>query len=327
MSRSSRIPIVLCIDVEPDEHKPHRSDGPSWSGFVASHAYLQSMRERLSIATGAPVRYNWFFRMDPQIERVYGSLSYGVEAHREIVEELAVQGDQFGLHCHSYRWDPARSIWIEDMADQRWIDHCLDVGFQAFRDSFAAPCEVFRYGYYWMSTATMNRLEALGARYDLSVEPGLTAVLRKPDTSADWVSLGRVPRHPYQPAREDFRRVSHGETRTITEIPLTSGALKLGFDFGRHLKRMKVNGFRYRLQSAPLSMWRTYPPGNEFGTMMAKALSRQRQPYLAFALRTSFAVRHTFANVTQAFEGILRHPACERFKFVTPVEALTILTP
>jgi hypothetical protein len=56
--------------------------------------------------------------------------------------------------------------------------------------------------------------------------------------------------------------------------------------------------------------------------MLDRALAAQRQPYLAFAIRTRPDIREA---IGPRMEALLAHPASSRFRFSSPAEALVDL--
>src|SRR4051794_1809001 len=99
MRESAARPVVLCIDVEPDE-RMFDPDGPPppWFGFERALDLLPRLRDRLTQLTGAPVPVNWFLRMDEQVERTWGSRQWPAERYGELLESLVREGDELGLH-------------------------------------------------------------------------------------------------------------------------------------------------------------------------------------------------------------------------------------
>ena len=138
----------------------------------------------------------------------------------------------------------------------------------------------------------------------------------------------RVPRTPYLPSSTDFRKPAQREHRQILMIPLTSSYLKLGFgfkDLARRIYRLYRNGFRYRLQNKPLSMWRRWGGVNCFSNMIDRAIQLQEKPYLAFAIHSNFTVTKDYESVDSCLQTLITHPARSRFVFCTPAEAIEIL--
>jgi hypothetical protein len=313
--------------VEPDPFLVRRDAPEPWFGYEAFHPYLATLRERFADATGSPVHYSWFFRMDPQIAVAYGSPTWPAEHYAKLVADSAERGDELATHVHGYRWVEERGAWLEDLASQAWMDECLEMAVDAHRRAFGRPCTTIRFGNFWLSTASVNRAEALGLRYDLTVEPGRPPFKweAKGDSTGDLPEVYRVPRRPYEPAHDDFRKSEPPGTRSIRIVPLTSGWLKLGLRVGARLRRWLRNGAEHRLQDTPLSMWKDWPAPNTFDRMLDRAIAAQERPYLAFAVRTNAGVHDSFERVDRCLRALLEHPERERFVFATPAEAMKLL--
>ncbi|MGQ0811406.1 MAG: hypothetical protein ACT4OO_09300, partial [Nitrospiraceae bacterium] len=164
-------------------------------------------------------------------------------------------------------------------------------------------------------------------RWDLTVEPGKSTFSLNRSLTGSMPNYSRAPRVPYLPHSEDFLKHGKLESRKICMIPLTSGSYRYGFGYFRtRARRILANGFRNRLQDIPLSMWAEWKEPNTFDRMLEFALTVQRRPYLAFAIRTNMGVdAATTGNVKTCFQALLSHPSRERFMFCTPGEALAIL--
>ncbi|HKQ99694.1 MAG TPA: hypothetical protein VJT09_03410, partial [Pyrinomonadaceae bacterium] len=157
------IPICIIIDAEPDERQTDPNDPKDWEGFEKTCEYFKKLRPQLEDATGSPVHFSWFLRMDPQVEQTYGAPDWAVTRYRELIEELTAAGDELGLHPHAWRWDEASGRWTEEMSSQEWINHCVSMGFEAFRKSLNRPCLSFRFGAHWTNEETVELAERLGA--------------------------------------------------------------------------------------------------------------------------------------------------------------------
>jgi hypothetical protein len=325
----SVIPIVLCIDVEPDPLHVNRANPEPWTGYERTFAYLSEMRGRFEDATGSSVHYTWCFRMDPQVSDSYGSPTWAVDRFPVFVEEMRRQEDASGVHSHAYRWAREEQRWIEDFGNQDWVEHCVESSLDAYATTFGRRCEIFRFGNFWINTATINLLERQQVRFDLTLEPGLPASFgasgEEGFTTGSHPDLTRVPRAPYQPSRGDFSRPAAPGSRDITLIPLTSGSLQLGIRLWSRAGRLWRNGWRHRLQGVPLSMWRRWDPPNTFDRMIDRAIAVQSTPYLAFAIRSSIGVGRSFQAVDSCLQAILTHPLRRRFVFSAPATALALL--
>lgn len=325
----SRIPVIICIDVEPDPFLVNRFDPEPWDGYEATHHYLAGMRPRFEEATGAPVHYTWCFRMDPQVAESYGSRTWAVDRYPDFIKEYVRSEDELGTHPHAYRWVEDRQAWLEDLGDQDWVDHCVRMSIDAHSDAFGKPCKTFRFGNFWMNTATINLCEDLGIRYEMTVEPGRPSYRRgtlgKGHSTGVRPDLCRVPREPYEPCEADFRRPAGHGSRSIRIIPITAGSLQLGRNIRARWRRLRANGFRYRLQNTPLSMWKTWQAPDTFDKMLDRAIAAQRKPYLAFIIRSSIGIGRSFQPVDDCLNLLLEHPERKRFVISTPAEAMDIL--
>lgn len=135
-----RLPVVICIDVEPDDLHPRRGSREPWHGFLAAHSFFSAARPRLEKAPGSPVRFSGFFRMDQQVVDVYGSASWAVDRHPEVVEDILRHGDGLGIHPHPYRWLPEAASWLFDFGDQDWVEEILTLSLDTFAAAFGRTC-------------------------------------------------------------------------------------------------------------------------------------------------------------------------------------------
>ena len=58
------IPLIFCVDVEPDPRLVNYDAPEPWIGYEITQRYLRELRPRIEAATGAPVHYSWFLRID-----------------------------------------------------------------------------------------------------------------------------------------------------------------------------------------------------------------------------------------------------------------------
>lgn len=216
-----KIPILICIDVEPDEREISSSSRKAWKGFEKTFNWFQQLRSHLQTVTQSSVTFSWFVRMDPQVAYTYGSPEWPIRYYRDLFEELELAGDEIGLHTHAWRRDEASHQWIADMADQQWVDHCVRTSFDAFEQSLHRPCRSFRFGDHWINEATLDLVESLGARFDLTIEPGLKDFYMPGNYTGSPPDYTSAPREPYHPSRVDFRRRT-ADARTLRAIPLST---------------------------------------------------------------------------------------------------------
>jgi hypothetical protein len=207
--RVGRIPVLLGIDVEPDEHvfPPHAPS--AWDGFGLLVAKLNVMRAQLEDLTGNPVAFGWALRMDPQIALGYGSPTYVVDRYGAVIDELIAAGDEIGIHPYAWRWEEREAEWISDHSNQAWLDDCLDMSVASYRAAFGKPPPHHRFGGGHMNAATMRRLGHHGIPVDLTLEPGVRPARDGPRVGGKLVGgtgdFREIPRGPYRPDPGNFR--------------------------------------------------------------------------------------------------------------------------
>ena len=318
-----KIPIVTCVDVEPDEREIDSTVAADWRGFEELSRFLGTFRRRLEAATAAPARFSWFLRMDPQIEHTYGLPSWVIKRYGDVVAEFESAGDEIGLHVHAWRWNRDGGRWVIDHGDQEWIAHCVRVALDAYHAALGRPCVSLRFGDHWMNNETMRLLEDLGIQFDLTIEPGVKAM---PGMVRGEMHTGSLPdytdalRRPYHPSRADFRRESRERRGSgLWTIPLSTGRRRLPFPGVE--RAVWALGFA---QSRPLNF--ALKPAR-FTEFMNGVLERDGEPYLAPVVRTDVGVEPALmARMEDNLQFILSHPLVERFQFVTPAEAIALLT-
>ena len=329
-SKLSKIPVILCIDVEPDPFLVNRFNPEPWVGYEGTQGYLATMRTRFEEATGSPVHYTWCFRMDPQVAESYGSQTWGVDRYPEFTKEIEQHGDELGTHTHAYRWLEDQQTWLDDLGNQDWINYCVEMSLDAHMKAFGQPCRTFRFGNFWMNNATLNLLEKRGIHYEMTVEPGLSPhypgiLFEKGCSIGARPDYRYVPRVPYEPSEADFLKPGRQGSRSLKIIPLTSGYLRYGMNIRARWRHLRENGVNLRRQYTPLSMWKNWQAPNTYETLLDRAISSQANPYLAFAIRSSIGTGRSFKFVDHCLNALLKHPKRKRFVFSTPAEALTIL--
>src|SRR5918996_931856 len=179
------IPVVLCIDAEPDPRHVSRTAAEPWDGYTRTVEYFQAWRGWAEDITHAGARYCWCFRTDPQIADAYGSAAYGFERYPRELAAIIERGDAIGTHVHPYRWLERTGQWLQDFGDPGWVEHCVQSSLIAMARATGRRGEIVRFGDRWHSTAAMNVLREAGVRIDLTIEPGLPA--------------GRAPLRPRRP--------------------------------------------------------------------------------------------------------------------------------
>jgi hypothetical protein len=287
--RATDIPIVLCIDVEPDERVFARDDARRWDGFERLLPRVRSLRERLSQLAQAPVAFTWLIRMDPQVAETWGSPSWAVETYGDVFDELQASGDELGLHTHLWRWDRERDGWVTDN-DADWGERCVTMALDAYEASFGRPCPAHRGGDQALSGEALACLQARGVKVDFTVEPGLSphgAAVPGEEALGMTPDYRGVPTRPYRSSPATFPAPDPASTADPLLVPLVTGpALEGGW--GSTL----VLGTRPSL----------------FSMRLLAELFRGPPPVLAFALRTDPNYIRSWSNIVGNLEHLARHP-------------------
>jgi hypothetical protein len=300
--RRAEIPVVLCIDVEPDPRVFDPRDPPSWLGFERFVARVPALRQRLATATGAPVAFTWFLRMDPQVAETWGSPTWVADAYADAFAELVESGDELGLHTHTWRWAREAGEWIADYVDSAWGEHCVMTGLDAFETTFGRACTAHRGGDRHLTGAMLACLEARGAKVDLTVEPGLPP-LRAPEGQAAASGMSTdfrgVPTEPYRSSPSRFPAPDPASTADLLLVPLLSAPRR----------------------RPPFRRWPLSPelPFNDFAQRLASQLVRKPPPVLPIAARSDGALGSRWDALSKSLDHLARH---RRMPFITASAAL-----
>jgi len=218
--------VLISIDVEPDGRLLERNGGTAWQGTEYLFSRIAEIRDRLARHSTGPVRFGWYWRPDPQIEQVHGDAGWPLHAFAGTIGSCREAGDGFGIHPHGWRWDGRRKIWFTDHGDPSWISRCVRQSFETFARHMGEPRLAFRFGDGWINEETLALAESLGARYDLTVEPGSNPGRPRAPVweikTGEEPDLTDVPALPYRPATGDFRRPDPESGRTITVYPVST---------------------------------------------------------------------------------------------------------
>lgn len=334
MASGAPIPIVLAIDVEPDDRLVDKRAAPSWTGFEKLHEHVSALRARIAARQGAKLRFSWFLRMDPQVAETYGDAAWAADRYAAQIAAMIEAQDVLGLHVHAFRWDEGHGNWLVDHGNSNWVEHCVRVSAEAFQRSLHRPCRAYRMGDRFLDDSLLALIESLGGRVDLTVEPGYgesrAVFLEQPHTGT-LPDLGGAPRRPYRPSRSDFRRPDESCHRTISILPLSTWRPPAPLAIAR---RLYVRALRLRkgpipdvLKTQRMMTCGTSLPGFIFRRMVEDVLARPA-PYLASIDRTHVGndpekLRRLDANLRH----LLAHPLASRFVFVGPEELLDLLEP
>ena len=327
---SAVVPIVLSIDAEPDGFFIDPRHPEPWRGLEQAQRVLKPLREQIAAHIGAPPRFTWMVRMDPQISVTYRSAAWPLERYRAIFSALRAAGDEIGLHVHTYRPVDGPGDWIVECADERWVEHCVRSSIAAFAEAQGSRPRVFSMGVHWMSNAIVQLLEEQGIEIDHSLLPGQRGrpmselVGHGGAASGELADCRHVPRRPYRPSKRDFRIEDPSRTEGLWMLPATAIPEGVPVHWQRRLRRFaaKLIG-RSRIDLSPLALRRgpaELRPGFE------RILSTCEQPHFVFEMRCNvFDAPDVWRRIQACLDYILSHPEAHRFRFVTPHEALELL--
>lgn len=322
-----RIPVILCIDVEPDPRRPDPTKTVPWRGFERLYPYLQELRPQMADATGEVARLNWFWRVDPQVETVYGSAEWALRRYEAEVAETVMAGDEHGVHPHAWRWDVALHGWVPDYGNPSWVEHCVVKSFMAFRSVFGKACESVRIGDRYFDDRVRGRLERLGCRFDLTVEPGekpIRALAVREGYTGSVPDYRSVEMGPYRPRVEYFRERDEDRSEGLWIIPLTSGVMsERGLRWRRYLRRQWSSMGPIPTGYGTLRLWE---PPELVQPAIEETLERLERPYLAFAIRSDVLLNPWWGgNCRKNLESLLRRARSRRLVFCTPRDLLPML--
>ncbi|WP_411819224.1 hypothetical protein ABFZ85_09705 [Hyphococcus formosus] len=221
----SIVPIHFGIDLEPDTPLPEIGNAPFESiGFAFRDMFAR--RQEIADCTRAAVQYGWYVRMDGHIEKLYGSRHAIADRYQSELEAAAAAGDEIGMHVHVME-KPEGGVWRANYADRARTEDEIEKSVEAYEAFFGRKPRSARMGDMWAQGYCAEKFEALGIRYDLSLESGLRAQgfgRLYPGTNSKGVrqSLLAMPVMPYQPSRSEFREPGGDDARDIWMIPLSS---------------------------------------------------------------------------------------------------------
>ena len=318
------IPILIAIDAEPDGVFIDPEQRVPWHGFERSAAVIERWREDLERATGRAVHVTWLLRMDPQIEKVYGSLQWSVENYAGRLERMARQGDEIGLHVHTYRWTSGNNEWVVDLSHQDWVEQCVELGYQAFTDALGRTPRSFSMGSSWLNQPTVRKLEDLGIRYDLSLLQGVGStsigkmVGRRKGTGT-MPDCSNLSGPPFRPSLEDFTIPDPARREGVWLIPVSTGT----FQFP--LWRRVLNRLRGRQDDPSRPKKLSLGLGASLlGPGFDHCLEASGRRHVLLTVRSSqFAVARS--RMESSIQFLASHPEVGRFVFSTAAEAVNLL--
>lgn len=217
------IPVVLCVDVEPDARVVDPTD-PSWRGTDVFLEKWPALRGILEVKSGAAsVPLTWFPRADPQIEKSNGSASYALQRYSRHWEVAQAVGDEIGLHMHGWRWQEETSQWSQDHGDPAWMEHCLRSAIAEYRVHFGKAPPVYRGGDHYLDDTVLRVLREEGIPLDMTLEllPTMQRLVEDEHGTGSLPDCSMAPAFAYRPSAGDFRVPVWGRREGLGILPLT----------------------------------------------------------------------------------------------------------
>ena len=308
--------IVFAIDVEPDARKPVKDD--PWTGLEVTMRELSKLRLQIETLSQSPVRFNFFFRFDPQIEQVGGRRDWLLQACPKFIPWVQEHGDFTGIHPHLWRWSEPRKDWFSDFADPAWRAHCLGMSMEGYRSIFGVRPIASRVGDGWLSDEFVSLLRKEGIRYDLTMEPGVPShpVFKDPYASGWIPDYRRAPRIPYHPSETDFlapqpQRAGEAES-PLWVVPITTTTPPAW---------MRIPQFPFFQKASVTLNLVVYP--RRVWTHLSVEIDRVCAEPLVFVLRAGDLGNPVFLrNFSFTAERLAAHPGLKRCRFMPVHEAV-----
>jgi hypothetical protein len=325
MAGTEKIPILIVSDCEPDPRETKLGDGAPWIGFERYFEFLSGKRAAIAQRTGAPAHFCWCWRMDPQIALTHGTADWALRTYASEIAETKRRGDDIAAHVHVYRWDAALARWIADFGNDAWVESCVRGALADYERSLGEPCRIFSFGDGWHNQASVHLIERLGVRIDLTLEPGCDD--SSPSASVE-LSTGvhpdrrAMPTQPYRPSASDFLKADREGRTQLWFLPMSTGPEHTAWARQRP-------GFLARLTGAkpPAVKINLGHEPERFMPMFEAAVSTGARPYAAIAVRTDVGSNEGLLRYVETnLQSILNHRLADGFVFMTPTEALALLT-
>jgi hypothetical protein len=217
--------ICIACDTDPDRIAFNRDATPDklhWRGLLEGIPRGKEHLAKIIDSSGKSPIVTWCLRVDHQIREYTGAFDFVLREFGDSVKSLESVGDEIGWHPHFWRRQDSDSPWYQEFADVDWQVEMLKSAHGAFSAIHPTGTNSVRMGWIYHNNRTMQELDKLGVRVELSASPGLCLLPRnqlvKGQNYYDW-SIS--PDMPYHPSRADYRRPAKGgeESLRIWEIP------------------------------------------------------------------------------------------------------------
>lgn len=311
------IAIILQVDCEPDSLRPHPGRAAAWEGLRSLFHILEEWRQSAQPDRPKP-KVNWLWRVDPQVEACHGQADWAFTEFAREIESCAKFGDSHGLHPHAWRWSEELGNWLADHGNWPYIEKLTRQAVALYARNFGKTCESLRFGSEWFSAQLWDLESELGIQYDL------TLVVDQPSLAMTPIN---IPSTGFIPDRRGFSNLPfrHGSLWIMPNATGIHRRLNKRFEglevkLRRWLGRTGDNGKGLPNYTASLAHLPRSFPG-----ILDNALQKSDCRYLALCLRSDCGHGELKDRLIANLKFLSEHPLAERFRFVTPGEALELL--
>jgi hypothetical protein len=209
----------LVVAFTSDTEDNHPSYVPGWRSLGSDYDVKESVlrwdwrkyfSDLSNLFRKREVPVTWLVRIDkgPMQDRM-------INLFAEELSKLRSQGDEIGIHIHTFVWDEKLSKWVQT-TDPRRETEIVYHSVGLFRNKLGFGPSSARMGWFTMSNEIMRTLETCGLQVDASALPGASSSgkFNGRDNIFDWT---RAPSIPYYPHQDDYQ--SRGNMK-ILEIPI-----------------------------------------------------------------------------------------------------------
>ena len=202
-----RLLFLISVDSDPDrpEYGGARYDIPNqltWRDLTKFTTSFSTLRKELLADNVDGLKITWFLRCDDQLRIVHGDAAWSLKKFEPAWKRLIEEGDEMAWHPHAWRWSKQAGCWYNELTDMEYIVKMYEDGFNLFRETMGFAPAATRAGMNYHTNKTIEKLDALGIRADLSAHPGLRVFYTRPQVGGylkegyDWERTGTVPYHP-----------------------------------------------------------------------------------------------------------------------------------
>lgn len=213
----SELYVVLCSDTE--DNYPNYV--PGWASLGSDYDknpalirwdWVQYWDGLNDLFNQRKIPITWLIRVDDGPIR-----DIMLKRFRSKILKLKSQGDEVGIHIHTFFWDPNSSRWRQTKNSIHEVT-IVDRSLRYFRETLGFSPASVRMGWNAMSNAIMRTLEDQGILVDATCVPGCycDGKFGKRDNIFNWK---RAPTNLYHPSQTDYQ--SLGDMR-ILEMPLAT---------------------------------------------------------------------------------------------------------